>query len=139
MSLSNQYKQHLLKALGHLEYSYSKVQKLPTKPVSLDDETLETWESFTARFSRVVDLFLTKYVRARVLEDDPGFDGSLRDFVDQGEKLGLIDNADQWMEYRGFRNSIAHDYQEDELQQFLESIRSCCPKVLAIRDIVNAT
>ena len=98
----------------------------------MDEETLETWESFTARVSRTVDLFLTKYVRAIVLEEDPGFSGSVRDFADFAEKLGLIESSDQWMLFRGFRNVLVHEYEDDDLKQNLEDLRRLAPIVLNI-------
>ncbi len=88
-----EYAKKLKKALEHLRYSHNKVRRLPADSSKLDEEQLETWESFAARFARVVDLFLTKYLRAVVLQDDPGFEGSLRDFVNQAEKIGLIGSA----------------------------------------------
>ena len=91
--VSQEYAKKLKKALEHLRYSHNKVRRLPTDSSKLDEEQLETWESFSARFARVVDLFLTKYLRAVVLQDDPGFEGSLRDFVNQAEKIGLIGSA----------------------------------------------
>lgn len=127
------YSRILLKPIARLEYSYNKVQKLPTSAKFLDDETLEIWESFSSRFSRVVDLFLTKYLRARVLKDDPGFQGSLRDFVDQGEKLGILDNADSWMQRRGLRNIAAHEYTEDSLEKFFRDLKAHSPHLLSIK------
>ena len=59
----------LKKAIQHLEYSYHKVNQLPAHPDKLDEETLETWESFCARYSRVIDLFLMKYLKAQVRKD----------------------------------------------------------------------
>lgn len=131
------YKSKVLSSLKHLAYSYRKVQSLSADPATMDDETLEVWESFTARFSRTVDLFLTKYVRAVVLADDPGFSGSVRDFADYAEKLKLIDSADQWMEFRGFRNIIVHEYEESELQQNLQDLRRLAPVVLAIESVIK--
>ena len=139
MNLKSDYRNKVIRAVDHLEYSFAKVQKLESDPAKMDEEILETWESFTARSSPVVDLFLTKYVKACVLINDPGFDGSLRDIVDQGEKLGLVEDADSWMIWRGFRNSIAHDYQDEELKNFLEAIRDCSPKVIAIKGILIAS
>jgi hypothetical protein len=92
-ALCQTYKIKLDKALQYLNYSFEKVKILPTNPESLDPESLETWESFSARFSRVADLFLTKYLKSYILAQDPGFEGSIRDFVNQAEKLGLIDSA----------------------------------------------
>ena len=127
------YRRKLLKAFTHLEYSYNKVLKLSENPALLDEESMETWEGFAARFSRVVDLALTKFLRAFVLVNDPGFSGSLRDFVDQGEKLGFIDDSDAWMEIRGLRNITAHDYTEEELEQFFKNLKSATPRVFSLK------
>ncbi len=120
-----------------MTHSLRKVEKLPVSGIDDDEESLETWESFTARFAGVVDIFLTKYLKARVLEDDPGFDGTLRDCVDHAEKKRWIASADRWMELRGFRNSAAHDYAEEDLAEFLESIRKAAPEVLDIEKLLG--
>jgi hypothetical protein len=135
-NLLTNYKEKLNKALSHLEYSYNKVKKLSNEADKLDDETLETWESFTARFSRVVDFFLTKYLRTYVLINDPGFNGSLRDFTNQGEKLNLIDNADDWMRYREYRNTISHEYTDEELSILFKNILNDAPHVLKIKKLL---
>lgn len=126
-------KRKLEKALKHLQYSYEKIKKLPDSVESLNEESLETWESFAARFSRVADIFLTKYIRSVVLNNDPGFTGSLRDFVNQGEKLGIIDNAAAWMAIRELRNITAHDYTEEDLIAFFKRLKTECPRLLAIK------
>ncbi len=126
-------KRKLEKALEHLDYSYRKIQSLPENPTLLDEETLETWESFAARFLRVADIFMTKYIRAVVLSNDPGFTGSLRDFVNQGEKLGLIDDANTWMAIRELRNITAHDYTEEDLSAFFQRLKKECPRLLEIK------
>jgi hypothetical protein len=100
-NLLESYKRKILKSLDHLDYSLKKAQALSPGP-SLSEEQLETWESFAARLSRSVDLFLTKYLRLRIKREDPGFDGSLRDYCNLAEKLGLIDNAEAWMTLRSF-------------------------------------
>jgi hypothetical protein len=123
----------LLKALKHLSYSYEKVKKLSTDVAELDDETLETWESFAARFSRVSDMFLTRYLRSKVLLTDPGFSGSLRDFLNQAEKLDMIEGADTWMSIRELRNISAHDYSEQDLSAFFNRLLEECPSLLAIQ------
>lgn len=98
---------------------------------------LETWESFAARFSRVSEIFLTRYLRTLILSDDPGFTGTLRDFMNQAEKLGIIDRTDTWMEIRAFRNMAAHDYSEKDLAQFFNALRQHCPKLLSIRQSLS--
>jgi len=111
-------------ALEYLIYSWKKVQKLSSKAQELDPETLETWESFAARFARVSDIFLAKYLRSRILSADPGFRGELRDFVDQGEKANVLSDADKWMEIRELRNKIAHEYTKNDLSKlFIDILR----------------
>lgn len=121
----------LLKALQHLQYSYNKILNLSENVESLDDESLEVWESFSARFSRVSEVYF-QYVRTLVLNNDPGFSGSLRDFVNQGEKLGVVDDAAAWMHIRELRNITAHDYSEKDLTNFFKILKQECPRLLRI-------
>lgn len=127
----------LLKALSHLEYSYKKILKLPESPSQLDEESLETWESFAARFGRVADIFLMKYLRAYVLQQDPGFSGSLRDFVNQAEKLNLLEDADHWMAIRELRNIAAHEYNDKELEQFFKRLKKESSLLLSLQAKLN--
>jgi hypothetical protein len=120
----------LQKALQHLQYSYNKILNLSEQVASLDDESLEIWESFAARFSRVTEIFLSQYLRSLVLLDDPGFSGSLRDFLNQGEKLGIISDVQAWMNIRELRNITAHDYSEDDLSNFFSLLKQECPRLL---------
>ncbi len=131
--LHKQHRESLKKSLDHLEYSYNKVVNLSTSPESLDEESLETWESFTARLSRVVDIFTTKYIHTYVKKNDPGFEGSLRDFVNQAEKLGLLKSADEWMVARGLRNITAHEYKDTSLKAFFEALVKFAPEALNLR------
>ena len=129
--LELQYLNQLAKALRHLEYSLEKVKKLPTRLEENDEETLETWESFSSRFARVVDIFLTKYLKLKVRKEDPGFDGTLKDHLNMAEKMNLILSADRWLALRELRNIQAHDYTEQELDRFLTSIRNECDFLLS--------
>jgi len=132
-----QTKTQLLKAIGHLDYSYKKVLTLSEEVDQLDEEGLEVWESFAARFSRVSDIFIVKYLRTVVMINDPGFRGSVRDFINQGEKLGLIDDANVWMRIRGLHNISAHEYAEEDLAPFLRELREHCSRLLSLKEIIN--
>jgi hypothetical protein len=132
-ALISENKRKLLKAIKHLEYSYAKVQKLSADATKLDEESLETWEGFCSRFSRVADFFLSRFLRTYVLRQDPGFQGTLRDFVNQGEKLGLIDDAAAWMAIRELRNLSAHDYSEEDMSAFFERLRSEADRLIALK------
>ena len=132
LKIQQQTRAHLLKALRYLDYSYQKIQKLPDQFEQLDAESLETWESFAARFSRVADIFLSKYIRVLILQDDPGFRGSFRDFMNRAEKLELIDNVESWMRIRALRNLTVHEYAEEDLTEYFHKLKTLAPKLLAI-------
>lgn len=121
--LEQKYRLRLSKAIRHLEYSFNKVNKMPVRLEENDEESLETWESFCARFARVVDIFLTKWIKLKVKSSDPAFDGSLRDYLNQAEKMKLISGVDRWLATRELRNIQAHDYTDDELEKFLLSLK----------------
>lgn len=132
----NDQQAELAKALGHLEYSYQKVCKMPLSDALKDEEILETWESFCARFARVADLFLMKYLRLRILKEDAGFDGTLRDRLHFAEKMGIISDSDSWMAIRELRNIASHAYAESDLLIFFQRFREECPKLLAIKALL---
>lgn len=130
-------KEQLLKAIGHLEYSYEKIQNLPTHVQDSDNETLETWESFCARFSRVSDIFMMKFVKVYVRADDPGFNGTFRDFMNQAEKLNLIDDVNEWMKIRELRNIASHDYSQDDLEKLFVQIKQFAPMLISLRQMLE--
>lgn len=127
-------REKLLKAIAHLEYSYKKIQQIEPDTSKMDDEDLETWESFSARFCRVSDIFLTKYVRTFVLAQDPGFTGSFRDFLNQAEKLNLLDNVELWMSIRELRNISAHDYTDKDLALFFKRLQQEAPRLIELKN-----
>ena len=131
-------KRQLNKALDRLSYSFHKVSKLPLSVDAFDDETLESWESFSARFARASDIFLSQYLRTYVLITDKGFQGSLRDFLNTAEKLRLIDNAEVWMNIRELRNISAHEYTEEDLVAVFKRLLLECPRLLSIQEKINA-
>ena len=98
----------------------------------MNEEELETWESFSARFSRVSDIFITRYLRTRILEEDPGFIGTLRDFLLKAEKMGLIDDTNHWLVIRELCNLAAHEYVEEGLTRFFRALKESAPTLLGI-------
>ena len=129
-------REKLLKDIGHLEYSFQKVQQIPSDIELLDEENLETWESFSARFCRVADIFLSKYIRAFVLVQDPGFIGSFRDFVNQAEKFNLLCDVELWMSIRELRNISAHDYTDKDLSLFFKRLYQEAPLLISLKNIL---
>lgn len=134
--LLDSYRSKLLKAIGHLEYSYQKVAKLPFEFKMLDEESLETWESFLARFARVADIFLSKYLRHYVELKEPGFRGTFIDSLNQAEKMGLLDQTDLWIEIRRLRNVTAHEYHEEAFNDYIARIFELSKHLMALKAIV---
>lgn len=136
MDLLDVYRNKLLKAIAHLEYSRNKVEKLPFHLSELNEETLETWESFSARFSRVADLFLSKYLRLSVESKEPGFRGTFIDCLNQAEKMGLIHQTDLWIEIRKLRNVTAHEYNEEAFDDFIQHIFTLSNRLIELKGIL---
>ncbi len=128
----------LKKALKHLDYSFKKIAKLPVDVEKLDEETLETWESFAARFARASDIFLSRYIRTLVLLEDPGFSGTMRDFLNVAEKKGFVDSAKEWLIIRELRNITAHEYSDKDMAAFFMTLRDKCPKLLDISRLLGS-
>lgn len=129
-------KRKLLKAFDHLEYSYRLITDLPTDVPTLDNETLAKWESYTARFARVADFFMSRYLKTAILLQDPGFRGTLRDLLNMAEKMKLIDSTDNWLAIRELRNITVHEYSEDDLGAYFNRLRMEYPKLLAIKKVL---
>lgn len=135
-SLLDQTRDKLIKALGHLEYSYNKIQTMTDDSSQMDDDMLETWESFSSRFSRVSDIFVMKYIRTRVGIEEPGYKGTTRDYIYKAVQLGLIESAADWITIRELRNVEAYDYNDDDLTHFFRRLNSLCPTLLAIQSVL---
>ncbi len=131
--LIKEFKKDVCEALNPLRHSWDKLKEKPI-PLILDKEKnldeLEPWEALTSRFARVTDIFLSKFIRLKVLELDPGFRGEMRDLLDKAEKTGLVTNADQWMKIRELRNKISHEYTTEDLRKTFEDILKLTPFVL---------
>lgn len=131
IELIKTYKKDVLEALSPLLHSWTKLQnqKIPNLAEKNLDE-LEPWEALTSRFARVTDIFLSKYIRILVLEQDPGFRGEMRDVLDKAEKIEIISSADTWMMIRELRNKVAHEYTKEDLLKTLQDIIKFTPFVL---------
>lgn len=136
MSLTNienqilSYRQHLEKSLKYLEYSLEKISKLHHEINKLNFDQLETWESFTSRFARTTDIFLNKFLRAIILKADPLFRKGFRDILNESEKLQLISNGNRWWAIRELRNKEAHEYTDEDLQNFFIAVKNKSPFII---------
>ena len=125
------------KALTRLEASHLRLPTLPTKGQAFDDEGLGRFEEFMSRYARLTDIFMSQYLRARVVAGDPAFRGTLRDILDQAEKSMLIDSADEWFAIRELRNRQAHEYEEDDLLGIFQQALKSWPRIKSIADALK--
>ena len=120
----------LEKSLNWLKRSYEKSIKVNFKS-ALSEEEFDIMENLTSRYSRAVDLIISKIFRsidAVELEDA----GTLIDVVNRAEKRGLIDSSKRLRELKDLRNEIVHEYETDDLLDTFESVRNNIPEILSI-------
>ncbi len=120
----------LSKSLSRLEKSYSKILKLPMINETTSDDDLETWDSFATRFARVSDLFLAKYLRAKVYNTDPAFQGTFLDILNYSLKEKWISDKERWFAIRELRNKQAHEYNEESLAGFYQALINEVPFIV---------
>lgn len=80
-----------------------------------DFEKIKTIDTFIYRFIKLQDMMGEKFFR--IFLDDLGEykdSMSLLDVLDKLEKLGLVEDAMQWMQYRKLRNKLTHEYPSNE-------------------------
>ncbi len=133
INLTALYYSKIVKSLKYLEYSYNRTLKMPLDPILMNDSELEAWDSFASRFARSSDIFLSKFLKAYLIKDDPAFDGSFKDTLNRSEKLGLIENVETWMEIRQLRNATVHEYSDSDLKIIFSKFRQFTPLILDLR------
>ena len=116
---------------SHLDYSFKKVKDL-NLDLGLDEEKLETLESFASRFARSSDIVVAKYFRFLAMEKDPAWRGSIIDLLNLAEKHHWIKSAQVWKRIRELRNLAAHEYQLDSYIDLYKELIKLAPEILAI-------
>ncbi len=113
------------KAGEYLRYSYERCQAIARQD-SYTLEELERFESLTGRFARLSDLLIQKIFRL-IDQFDLEESGTVRDRINRAEKKGLISNADEFVELRELRNSIAHEYDPAAMLTIFTDVMHYCP------------
>lgn len=132
-----------------MEFAKSKIN--PFIPLSrenyynLDDETIGFLDQYIFRFSKLQDVMGNRLFPL-TLEAlaEPATDKPFIDILNRLEKLGILDSAYNWIEWRKIRNDIAHEYPAslierieginyifntlDEFKQIIERCRSILHK-----------
>ena len=81
----------------------------------LDDESVQDWDQFVLRFSRLQDTMGAKLLPA-VLDQlqEPYEDRPMIDKLNRLERLGYLRDAGLWQRLRAIRNRFSHDYPQDD-------------------------
>jgi hypothetical protein len=124
-------------ALYRLKISFNDIEHFSIEPEELTDAQLKLWDAYTVRFSRVADMFLSRLLRTLIYLSDPGFSGSLRDFLNLAHKLGYIDDPEVWFEIRALRNISVHDYADTSLSAYLNALREKYAILIKIAPLCN--
>ncbi|MBP9680756.1 MAG: hypothetical protein KBD76_05090 [Bacteriovorax sp.] len=134
--LKPQISNQLKKSKKHFNYSFNKIitYDLSKGLDSLNEEELESLESFVSRFARISDIVIQKYFRILAMEKDPAYQGSVVDLLNFAEKWNWIQSAADWIRIRELRNLIAHEYSMDDFVSLYEDLKTLTPVILAISD-----
>jgi len=110
----------LEKQLFWIDISFSECSKIGIKTNYSIDE-FGKFETLCSRYSRSIDFLIRKIFRTL---DEYEFEnqGTLVDVVNNAHKRGLFKDVDQLRIMKDIRNSIVHEYIEDELTEVFEEV-----------------
>lgn len=80
--------------------------------IEQDDDLAERVEAFVSRYSRLQDTMGEKLF-PKLLELIGQSGKSLIDILNQVERIGLLQDAQQWLVWRNLRNRLIHEYMEN--------------------------
>lgn len=113
-------KELLIKQLHWIEISYNESKKIGVKNSYSIDE-FGKFETLCSRYSRGIDFLIRKIFRTL---DEYEFEnqGTLVDVVNNAHKRGLFDDIEKIRVMKDVRNTIAHEYIEDNLTEIFEEV-----------------
>ena len=109
---------------------------LPFKESDFNDtEKIKTIDSFIYRFTKVQDRMGEKFFPL-ILSELQEYKRSMAliDVLHRLEKLELLQNSDDWIEYRKLRNTLTHEYPDNE-DEIIEAINLSIEAYIDIKDI----
>ncbi len=113
-----------------LEISYRECRDIGLKEEYTVDE-FGRFETLCSRFSRSIDFLIRKFFRTL---DSYEFEnqGTLIDVVNHAHKRGLFDDIEEMRILKDIRNTIVHEYIEEELVGVFEELLTYTPRLLEI-------
>ncbi|MBD3795906.1 MAG: hypothetical protein IE887_10955 [Campylobacterales bacterium] len=124
----------LEKQLFWIEISYKQCVEIGIKE-QYSIEEFGRFETLCSRYSRGIDFLIRKIFRTL---DEYEFEnqGTLVDVVNNAHKRGLFEKIEELRIMKDVRNTIAHEYIEDELTEVFEEVLKYTGKLITI---INTT
>ena len=124
----------LEKQLGWINISYKECSSIGIKKSYSIDE-FGRFETLCSRYSRGIDFLIRKIFRTL---DEYEFEnqGTLVDVVNNAHKRGLFEDIEKMRIMKDIRNTIVHEYIEDELTEVFEEVLEYTDFLI---DIINTT
>lgn len=94
-------------------------------------EEFGKFEILCSRYSRGIDFLIRKLFRT-IDEYEFENQGTLVDVVNNAHKRGLIDNVEELRIMKDVRNTIVHEYIEDELVEVFDEVLEYTGKLIKI-------
>ena len=111
---------------------------LPFKESDFDDtEKIKTIDSFIYRFTKVQDRMGERFFPL-ILSELQEYKRSMAliDVLHRLEKLELLQNSDDWIEYRKLRNTLTHEYPDNE-DEIIEAINLSIEAYIDMKNIYH--
>ncbi len=123
-------KKLLEKQLFWIEISFHECVKIGIKQEYSVDE-FGKFETLCSRYSRGIDFLIRKIFRTL---DEYEFEnqGTLVDVVNNAHKRGLFEDVDELRIMKDVRNTIAHEYIEDDLVEVFDEVLLYTEKLISI-------
>jgi uncharacterized protein with HEPN domain len=124
LALVNREDEHLLAVRKRLLGDECAVDTERLKDLLADDIGIDRLESFGAKFGRMQDTVVDKLVPTLLTAAGERVAAAI-DNLSRMERLELVESADDWLEMRGLRNRLVHEYidRPEDLAPALE--RAC--------------
>ena len=123
-------KKLLEKQLFWIDISFSECSNIGIKAEYSTDE-FGKFETLCSRYSRGIDFLIRKIFRTL---DEYEFEnqGTLVDVVNNAHKRGLFEDIEELRIMKDVRNTVVHEYVEDELVEVFDEVLEYTQKLIAI-------
>lgn len=122
----------LQKQRDWLAFSLNECKKIGIKR-SYSIEEFGKFETLCSRYARSIDFLIRKFFRTLDIYEFEN-SGTLIDVVNNAHKRGLFEDIDELRIMKDLRNTIVHEYIEEELQEVFEEVLEYTTKLLIIID-----